>query len=331
MHHFCTCIFALAVLLTANCVAAPVLCEGHAKSVDAVAFTPDGKLAVSGGYDHLVRIWDTSTGKEVRSLPIFAPDAEHGIVSDLALSPDGQTVAVAAWGQPVRLWNVAIGEQTDKMFPVASMAYGLAFSPDGSKLAVAENEAIKVWEVQTGKVLNTFEFGPPDIGRARGVTFSPSGEFVSAALNDYGARFHPSAPKIRSWNIVSGNKTFTGWERDDAFEVAYSPDGNLLAATGKVVELWNVITTRSVRRFVADEKGTFCVAFSPDGLTIATGGSDTVIKFWDIATGKMTGTLKGHNGHVRDLCYSRDGKLLASAGTDKSMLIWTLSKDTRPE
>jgi WD40 repeat protein len=69
----------------------------------------------------------------------------------------------------------------------------------------------------------------------------------------------------------------------------------------------------------------WCVAFPPHGGTLASAGSDGVIRLWDVATGKNTATLKGHTGSVRSIAFSPDGKALASCSTDKSIRLWDLA------
>ena len=69
-----------------------------------------------------------------------------------------------------------------------------------------------------------------------------------------------------------------------------------------------------------------CVAVSPNGTTIASGGDDGAILLWDLVTRKLlAGPLVGHSGPVNDIAFSPDGKLLASAGDDGLIILWDVA------
>src|SRR4051812_37540481 len=68
---------------------------------------------------------------------------------------------------------------------------------------------------------------------------------------------------------------------------------------------------------LAHEGSVLSVAFSPNGNTLASGGSDCTIILWDTLSGKVCCTLKGHDNTVFSLAFSPDGKILASASGDR--------------
>ena len=76
---------------------------------------------------------------------------------------------------------------------------------------------------------------------------------------------------------------------------------------------------RGWRYWLSSLDTVYCVAFSPDGRLLASGGDDTTVRLWDPATGEHRRTLTGHAGRVRGVAFSPDGRLLASAGADKTM------------
>jgi WD40 repeat protein len=67
------------------------------------------------------------------------------------------------------------------------------------------------------------------------------------------------------------------------------------------------------------------VAYSPDGMTLASGSQDKTIKLWDVKAGKQQATLKGHTDWVYSVAYSPDGKTLASGSWDKTIKLWDVA------
>ena len=69
------------------------------------------------------------------------------------------------------------------------------------------------------------------------------------------------------------------------------------------------------------------ISFSPDGQTLASGGTDQTIRLWDVATGTLIRQLVGHNGAVFGVDFSPDGTLLASSSEDNTVKIWGLAHE----
>jgi WD40 repeat protein len=98
----------------------------HQGMVAAVAFSPDGKLAVTGSQDATARVWDVATGR-----PIGEPLRHQGQVLDVAFSPDGKTVLTASYDDIVQLWDVATGKPIGPPWLHPIFGRSVTFSPDG--------------------------------------------------------------------------------------------------------------------------------------------------------------------------------------------------------
>ena len=114
----------------------------HKDLVLNLTFSPDGKLLATCGYDRLIKLWEVSTGKEVRTLKDHS-DAIYGI----SFSPDGKLLASAAADRAVKVWDVATGRRLYTLGESTDWVYATAWSPDGKHLAAGGvDKSIRVWE-----------------------------------------------------------------------------------------------------------------------------------------------------------------------------------------
>ena len=327
--------------------ARPVRCDGGTGTINMLALSPDGRIVAAGGKEPVVRLWDTSNGSEIRSISLFASAKKDRWLEALAFSRDGKELALAAHGEPIKFIDPTTGTKIGSKRPinVQTAAYDLAYSRDGTMLAIADGRSLRIWDTALQQQIHQFDVSKAErIWRVAEVAFSPDGKSVAAALQDLGGRVIKEVPRLRVWNVASGEMLFDVWEDNGSdTAIAISPDGRFVAESGRgypgqknvwkefpgAVFVWNIVTKQLQYRVPADKVVTTCLAFSPQGGILVTGGNGTSLKVWNAENGNFIRELRGHRGRILDLEFSRDGQKLASLDTDGEILIWTIGESLR--
>jgi WD40 repeat protein len=231
--------------------------EGHTAKVTCIAFSPDGKRALSGSEDKTLRLWEVQSGKELRRF-------EAGGRSDaIAISPDGHMALSGGIDGFVRLWDMESGKEIRRFKGHKGAVTSVAFSPDGRHaLSGGIGDAVRLWDVETGKELRRLEH-KHTIDR---VSFSPKGDRLLSSSND-------GDQSVRVWDMATG-KELHSFRREvrDATRASYieaeafSTDGQRILSGGwdNAMRLWDVDSGKELHHFDAPSY-VEAVALSSDG------------------------------------------------------------------
>jgi len=288
---------------------------GHSHTINSVTFSPDGRYALSGSSDTTIKLWEISTGKEIRTL-----HGHSSFVNSVAFSPDGKYALSGGGDKTVKLWEVSTGKELRTLVGHPGDVKSVTFSPDGRyALSAGYDTTIKLWKVPSGVEIRTFEKKKYYSYSVTTVAFSPDGRYILAGENN---------GSIRLWEASTGRelKTLTEGERESIItSIAFSPDGRyaLSGSFDKTVRLWEISTGRELRTFQKNEKVN-SVAFSHDGKYAISGGNET-IKLWEVSTGKEIRTLQEQRAFAVTISFSPDGLYILSAGYDNTIRLWEIS------
>jgi WD40 repeat protein len=326
---------------------------GHTEAIYSVAFSPDGKVIATGSFDKTIKLYDVTTGKEIRTyggatghqslvlsvaiskdgfflasggsdnnakiwdIPVSTPLKEylHGdAVTSIAMPTDGKTVAAGSKDGTVKLWNPLDGKQLLNLVAHPGGVTGVAFTPNGQLLAtVGKDRTLKFWNPADGKQVTQIIAHAKEI---TGVGALPGGNAVYT-LGEDGFLKIWQVPPVAS-KVVPGHAAGI-----TAF--AQSNDGNLIlsSAADKSVKLTNVANGQLLKELSPATGIVKTLLHGPNATSIG-GTVDGKLLFWNNNDGKLLAAVLAHQGQVTGIWLHPNGTQLLSTGDDGQARIWTL-------
>ena len=358
LNHLLSVVSLCALTLLADSLAAqqpPAALQGHTNAVSDAVYSPDGKLIATSSFDGTVKIWDSTTGDELRSLTGHA-----GQVLSLAVSADGRQLASGGRDNSVKLWDFYIPTPLSQLTAHEGGVTCCRVGADGAWWVTGgADQLAKIWDPAAPEK-PLFELSGHS---ATVTTLTVNGDSTQVATAD-------AEGGVRLWNPADGTAMgILGGGTSPIVALQYRPSAEapqlLTAEDNGSVKLWELPLKDAVP-LAGHTEAVTAVAMSADGSLVATGGADAsvrlftpgedapprvlegqpgpvtsialntesgliasasdtgIMKLWSVADGEDRLSLSGHTGPVHDVAISPKGDMLATAGEDGTLRLWKL-------
>ncbi|BCM70370.1 hypothetical protein CFC35_08295 [Streptomyces sp. FBKL.4005] len=317
----------------------------HGAAVTSVSVAARRDLAVTGGADGRVVLWDMSDRGLPR--PAGAPLAGHHPRSTVGhLSLGGSLLASSADDGKVLVWDVSARARPQALPPVVyrrgtdvSAPPGSALSPDGRRLATSggtDSTQVVLWRAGQGSF--RAEGAPLTGHRSRPQTFAWSPDGRRLVTGD-------AEGVVIVWRVSGSGapvRTATLKHPRGAFDAVFSASGRRLATIGGdgKVSLWDMSgETGRPRGLGGVDSGQMgnrrsSMALSPDGRLLAVGHTSASFSLWDVTdparARRLARTDVGHIGPVGAIAFSPDGSRVATGSVDGALVLWDVTDRSRP-
>ncbi|MHB2017952.1 MAG: WD40 repeat domain-containing serine/threonine protein kinase, partial [Candidatus Xenobia bacterium] len=282
-------------------------CEGHGDIIRSICLTEDGAIAVTGGADSTVRMWDTGGRQQLRSLA-----GHRDEVTGVTIASQLLMLASCSMDGSIRIWDPQAGTVKKTLEGHRGPVRSVAISFAGLLMVSAGDDGtIRTWRGREAE--SRTPFAPPRFDTRRPATV-PSAEGPPRLET---RRPGEGPPRFDSRNLLASSSTrklgmewgmqhvlrghegpvlAVGLSRDDRYLVSAGQDGQLL--------LWDVESGQLLTRAETDGTPQNCVAWREDTLIVAGPGRDQMIRLYDMAEGTCLRELRGHSAPVEALGFA---------------------------
>lgn len=287
-----------------------------------LAFNADGTRFVTSAADGTGRIWNAATGAQVLSLIGHTRD-----MSSATYSRDGSVIVTASRDGTARVWNALTGAEIAVLkghAPSVSALPKATVNADGSRVVTATGLGYaRLWD--TTRSREAVKLGPYENWINRAV-WSPDGQQLAIALNSNKVRLISSGDTATESILAIPDRSPDQPQQPFTKDVAFSPDGKLLAAAYEdwTIRLWSTETHQVLGVLQSPLGNIKHLTFTPDGTRLLAAGDDKVARLWTVADSTLQGEFGGHEASIDSIAVSPGGQEVITV-SNGACRVWDLA------
>jgi WD40 repeat protein len=274
----------------------------------------------------VLTVWDVGTGKK------WAQEqyGDDNLIEHIAFHPDGQTIVSVA-SETIKIWESLTGREIAQL-EHSEDVYSVEFITDQYLAVVGKMGEVQIWDynvMQQQKALQV-ELSKPTkpVSSLSGQQIEQGSQILSIATNPHERTLALGGDDDTLIWDMDANQELTRLDGVRVWSNAFSPDGKNLVSLGipnQNIIIWDLESAKVVSE-MNHASGVMAVTFSPNGLWIASGGTNGIVKLWDVDSGQEIKQMDMEHLHfVQSLAFSPDGKWLGSAGDIDGIIVWDVS------
>lgn len=323
--------------------------SAHAKDINALRITPNGKYIVTGASDKTIMIWELTTSKRVKILR-----GHNDIISSLAISSDGKLLVSSSTDGIFNIWDL---EKIIEEFEQGLEEIGIKLRDSDPKTRIEAfrrfnakllenpeektlyarpeifnlimdslNDENTIIQDLAADLFGILEFDQRIISQilqdhtknVTALSISPDGKTLVSGSKD---------ANLILWDVPGGSQIWKMLGHSTEIRsVAISPDGNYIisGSQDETVKIWT-LSTGELKQTLKLESIVTSVDISPDGKFFCSGLLNFTVQLRDLSTGTLIKTLQGHEGSINSVVIASNGNFIASGSSDNTVKIWDTS------
>jgi|GEM_PF-3125148 len=288
--------------------------------INALAYSPDGRLLATTGDDGTVQVHDISDLSNPKTIRFIK--AHDSPVQDLDFSPDGTKIASGSKDKTVKIWESSPNGKLLATYTSTRGINAVEFSPDGKHVAAGGiNNTLEIYDLASGNMVKSVSL-PMTINE---ICYSKNGQRVAAGS---------SLGDIAIWNTGSWSQALTLKLTSNITGLEFTPDGARLLATTEAgdIKMLDAFTGKELFTLTVDDRTyVYSAALSIDGKTIAAGTLSGKVHTWNADDGEYkTAYVAGQPCFVRAVAFNPDGNTMAAGCFDNGIAVWGVADRSKP-